>query len=216
MAFSDFDFNGTQETVFHSGPPLTTNPLTVGGTYARRLAYNAQGGKIYYKTTAYGGAFYNTPNTKVLSLRAHVRKEGNAGIFLIAKDSATFASSTITGYSFGIGNDLSVFLAGNNNNLLNTGANAIGIAYNTWISLRMDIFPLGALGDRIICYKETAPGSGVWSNIINGFTFDVTVNTADSAFVPWSNNGRCGIYRDAASGADIYIDNLNFTTYNAP
>jgi hypothetical protein len=228
MAFSDFDLNGSQATVLHSAPPLNTNPLAVGGTYCRRLDINAgQYSKIYYKTTAYGGTFYNTPNTKVLSLRAHVRKEGNAGIWLTAKDSATFASNTINGYSFGIGNDLRVMLRGAGlatPTIITTDSNPAGLATSAWYSLRMDIFSLGALGDRIICYMEVAssgssissPGSGIWNNIIGGYTFDAIIGTSDSKFVPWSNNGRCGIHRDNGSGAAMYLDNINFSTYTAP
>jgi hypothetical protein len=230
MAFSDFILTGSQTTVFHSASPLNSNPLVVGGVYCRRLEYSplGQNSKIYFSPTAYGGAFFNTPNTKVLSLRAHVRKQDYAGgIWIAAKDSATFASNSTNGYSFGIRDSQTVRLLGGTSqeSIVSTAAYPAGFDFTPrWYSLRMDIFPLGALGDRIICYMEvassgstvSAPGSGIWNNVIGGFTFDTILSTGDSRFVPWSNNGRCGIQRDNGTGLETYVDNINFQAFSAP
>lgn len=213
MAFSDFDQYNTQDTQAHSAAPLTTNPLSNGGSFCRRFATTYC--KLYFTTSAYSGAFYNIPNTKVISARACVRAEGSNGIFLTVKDPATFASADNKGYKFGFSGGNGRFrIAGDNNVVFLTSAN--NFSQQTWYSFRMDVFPISTTADRIICYIESSPGSGVWDNTVGGTIFDVTVSSNNSGYVPWSNNGRCGIFCEGNSGAATYMDNINFQVFNAP
>lgn len=247
MAFTDFNLLGTQTTVLHSAAPLTTNPLSasLAGTYCRKLQYNLgstnQIPKIYFTSSSYGGAFYNVPNTKVISARAHLRYENNTtSNVLTIKDTTTFNSgysTLVKGYSFGIGPRTSdavgngpIYLHGNNNSILISKTSPFGtsLTADTWYSLRMDVFPLGAAADRIICYMEvnssgsstSSPGSGIWNSTILGTSFDITVSSVNPAYAPWSSNAMNGISArnidyNTQSGIG-YVDNINFTTYNAP
>ena len=220
MAFTDFELTGTQATVLHSAAPLTTNPLTssVAGTYCRSMgdATNTVR-KLYFTTSSYGGAFYNVPDTKVISGRACIRcNNSSAGGFITIKDSLNFTgseSADAKGYKFGLYFN-AIRLTGDNNVDLITNSSAY--LDNTWFSFRMDVFPLGVLGDRIICYKESFPGSGIWDSTIGGTLFDITVAVADAKYAPWGNNGRNGVSQTSDAGSTYYFDSMNFTTYNAP
>lgn len=224
MAFSDFDFNGTQTTFAHSSPPLNTNPLTNGGAFCRRFT-GSETGKMYYKTTAYGGAFFNVPNTKVVSCRACLRAGGTNAIGIVAKDGKTFSSSLRGGYQLIInGGGGKVQLVSNNGTVL-IDSGVFGSLSTLWLSLRMDVFPISSTADRILCYMEVAssgsstssPGSGIWNNVIGGVTFDTTVSSTSGDYAPWLNSGRFGICGGwGASNSEIYVDNLNFSTYTAP
>ena len=212
MAFSDFDQFGTQSTQVHSAAPLTTNPLSSGGSFCRRFDNTFR--KLYFTTSSYGGSFYNIPNTKVISARACLRGEGSNGIFLSVKDPASFASNNNNGYRFGFNGGNGRFqLDGNDNTLLISANNW---SSQTWYSLRMDVFPISTTADRIICYIESSPGSGVWNNTVGGTVFDITVASSDSKYVSWSNNGRCGVWCQGNSGAATYVDNIDFQVFNAP
>lgn len=228
MAFTDFELTGTQATVLHSAAPLTTNPLTssVAGTYCRSMG-DAAGtvSKLYFTTSSHGGAFYNVPDTKVISGRACIRcNNSSAGGFITIKDSLDFTgseSADANGYKFGLYYN-AIRLQGNNNtDLITTGT---GYADNTWFSFRMDVFPLGVLGDRIICYMEVAssgsstssPGSGIWNSTIGGTLFDITVAAADAKYAAWGDNNRNGISHTSDASSTYYFDSINFTTYNAP
>ena len=233
MAFTDFDLLGTQTTVLHSAAPLTTNPLTssLAGAYCRKLEYSGSfPPKIYFTSSSYGGAFYNTPITKVISGRAHLRIEGNSSNLISIKDTTIFNStSTTKGYSFGIQTNgyfgfRSLVLFGNDNIALKaTQVPNQYVSYDTWYSLRMDVFPLGPLGDRIICYQEvissgsntSSPGSGIWNSTLDGTLFDITVSPEDPAYAAWSSSAMNGISSHVPTSI-CYVDNINFTTYNAP
>jgi hypothetical protein len=213
---TNFDSYGSQDIALHSSSPLSTNQLATGGTSCRRVVAGTHTGKYYFKTDAYGGAFYNIPDTKKISARACVRTQNYKHIFLSVKDSSTFANNGMTDtYLFGIYDGRIALLS-------KYGWMEIfktGIIYTpgTWVSLRMDVIPQGASGDRIVCYLESSPGSGVWSNVIGGITFDTTISTSDSKYIPWSNNGRCGIYTSDADnyfGGDIFFDNIDFQVEN--
>ena len=225
MAFTDFELTGTlQITELHSAAPLTTNPLTTGGSYCRSMQPSADHSpaKMYFTTSSYGGAFYNIPDTKVVSGRACMRY--SAGdfpnrFFITIKDTLSFVSapgSVGKGYKFGLYSNTLLLTGDNDSNLIVASGTTVK---NTWYSLRMDVFPLGAAGDRIICYIESTPGSGIWSSTILGTVFDITVPAADSRYAPWGNNGnRTGIQACWGTVTDMpmYVDNINFTTYNAP
>ena len=221
MAFTDFQLTGTQASVLHGAAPLTTNPLTTGGSYCRSitLATDAAAAKIYFTTSSHGGAFYNIPSTKVVSGRACFRIENwNNNLYITIKDSTSFIGAAAVvpgGYKFGF-RAYDIQLRGNNDALLlQTSVNR---SLSTWYSLRMDVFPLGAAGDRIICYKESAPGSGIWDSTIDGTLFDITVATADARYAAWGNNNRNGVHTsNSGNGPEAhYVDNMNFTVYNAP
>jgi hypothetical protein len=191
--------------------------------------------KMYFTTSSYGGAFYNIPDTKVISARAHLRYSSTTtSNLLTVKDTTTFNSTTtINGYSFGMCPvaDLvrgGAVLFGNDNSILvnKTIGFSQFFSVDTWYSLRMDVFPLGAAGDRIICYMEvdspsgsvSTPGSGIWNSTLGGVLFDITVASTNPAYAPWSSNARNGISTRQPFGTPgiAYVDNINFTTYNAP
>ena len=232
MAFTDFELTGTlQTTELHSIPPLTTNPLSTGGGYCRTMQPSADNSpaKMYFTTTAYGGAFYNIPSTKVVSGRACMRY--NAGdypnrFYITIKDTLSFVSapgSVGKGYKFGLYSNTIRLTGDDDSNLIV----AVGTTVkNTWYSLRMDVFPLGPTVDRIICYIEvdssgsstSSPGSGIWNSTILTTSFDTTISSSNAAYAPWASNNRTGIQAcyGAASDMPMYIDNMNFTVYNAP
>ena len=228
MAFTDFELTGTQATVLHGAAPLTINPLTssVAGVYCRSMGdatYAVR--KLYFTTSSYGGAFYNVPDTKVISGRVCMRcNNSTAGGFITIKDSLNFSGSATAdpeGYKFGLYFN-QIRLQGKNAGDLITTGNVY--ENNKWFSFRMDVFPLGVLGDRIICYMEVAssgsstssPGSGIWNSTIGGTLFDITVAIADARYAAWGNNGRNGVSVTSDAFSTYYFDNLNFTTYNAP
>lgn len=231
MAFTDFELTGTQATVLHSAAPLTTNPLTssVAGVYCRSMtiATNSAAAKIYFTTSSYGGAFYNIPSTKVVSGRACFRTQNpNNNSYITIKDTTSFIGGPAVvpgGYKFGI-SAYGIYLMGNDNATLQYTSTSRD--FNKWYSLRMDVFPLGVIGDRIICYMEVAssgsstssPGSGIWNSTILGTSFDITVAVADARYAPWGNNNRNGVHTSYSGNAPEthYVDNINFTTYNAP
>lgn len=223
MAFTDFELTGSQSTVLHSAAPLTTNPLTssVAGTYCRSMTISsdARAAKIYFTTSSYGGAFYNIPDTKVISGRACLRINSyNNNSYITIKDSTSFVGAAGTvpgGYKFGL-RSTNIMLVGNNNTVLKQSVTTY--TPGTWYSLRMDVFPLGEAGDRIICYKETFPGSGIWESTFLGTTFDITVAAADPSYSAWGNNNRNGVHTSySGNGPEPhYVDKINFQVYDAP
>jgi hypothetical protein len=216
---TDFDMIGTLTTVSHSDSPLSTNPLSNGGIYAESMTPSgSKAAKIYFNPTSYGGAFYNIPDTKVISARACLRYWGfpySNPIYITAKDTANFSNdfTNAIGYRLGIDQN-KITLYGNANTILKIGTS--NTTNNLWYSLKMEVTPLGASGDRIVCYRETSPGSEVWSSTIDGTVFDITVPTASVDFAPWGNNNRNGISVAINDATTVFVDNINFTTYNAP
>lgn len=212
---TDFDMVGVLTTVSHSDSPLNTNQLSTGGVYAESMTPSgSKAAKLYFNSSSYGGAFYNIPNTKAITAQACLRYWGfpySNPIYITAKDTANFSNdfTNAKGYRLGIDQN-KITLYGDANTVLKIGTS--NTTNNLWYSLKMEVTPLGASGDRIICYMETSPGSGVWNSTIDGTLFDITVPTASADFAPWSNNNRNGISVAINDYTTVFVDNIKFTT----
>ena len=167
-----------------------SNPLPqpFAGDFARLFPANSGnfGGWMTLSPSYAGGALYNVPNTKALRIQGCLRSAktdvlSSPGRGLVVK--STTNTSEDSGYLLGIGSNPSVPGGSSTIRSINLGLPKdpdagspgsygfngrtvyplINFDYcNNWISLRMDVFPIGASGDRIICSQETtATGSGV-------------------------------------------------------
>ena len=169
---------------------------------------------LYFNSSSYGGAFYNIPNTKAITAQACLRYWGfpySNAVYITVKDTANFDNdfTNAKGYRLGIDQN-KITLYGDANTVLKIGTS--NTANNLWYSLKMEVTPLGASGDRIICYMETSPGSEVWNSTIDGTLFDITVPTASIDFAPWNNNNRNGVSMSISDATTVFVDNIKFTT----
>lgn len=228
MAYEDWDqiaYGATSSTAILNSS--LSNPLTTGGDYCRRIA-TLSGGQAYaqcgstLKSTYDGGAFYGVPNNRALRLQAYLRVESTNsaanGFCIGAKmpnniGSNSLASLASAGYALGLGGSLSVILYTNQSSVTLPDGALGAVSLNTWYGLRMEVFPLGTAGDRIMCYRETTPGSGVWTNI-----YDEVISAASSRYVAWGTDKKTGFCSFTAqyAGINAYIANVDFSLATAP
>lgn len=249
MSFVDWDFlTPSGSTNFSTSAQINaglSSPLLVGGTYARAVSLFGNFGSVgfYVQGTAaikaayQSGAFFNIPSTRAVRVQACLRLTNTVGSFsefgLIAagtkilNDGSSAAGSILTGYSIGVlkqgaATTLRLFTncASTLGNLSTQSVNLGAAALATWYSLRMDVFPLGATADRIICSQETTPGSGSWTELLDTTLYQ----GVSSGYVSWGGNRRTGFGMASNSdggggspgGATGVIDLATFSVGNAP
>jgi hypothetical protein len=130
--------------------------------------------------------------------------------------SGTTAASVIAGYALGIGvtatNTLDISLYTNRVRTALPEGGLGSVALNTWYGLRLEVFSQGATGDRIMCYRESSPGSATWVQI-----YDNTILAASPSYVAWGGNRKTGFctltaHTNAITG---YVDGVNFAVGTA-
>lgn len=225
-----------------------TNPLPqpYAGEFARFLPKFAGngGGYMMVSPSAASGSLYNVPITKALRIQGCLRytvtsEDPNvpiqsSGIGLTIKNSGNNMGS---GYKLALGFDyrpnpdihtINLVLPAWDPTLVSQGFieyNGLGfkplLAFNyllNWISLRMDVTPIGTAGDRIVCYFETTasgsgvsqPGSGLWTQLVDHF-----VQSSSNTYIPWGNNNRQGV-ANAGMAGNLCVDKLNVYSFNIP
>jgi hypothetical protein len=204
MAFSDWSLIGGYGSNVDSAY-LNSNlsPSLVSGSNYCRYFSVANGGSAWAtrgysaSQTVAAGALYNVPNSKAIRIQGYLRissiSSGNSrsGAWLGAKIIDSFNTSgnnSLSSYCFGIragGSStlqLSVMLAGD-------CADLGSLSFDTWYGLRLDIFPIGTAGDRIVAYKESSPGTGIWPSV-----FETTISSTAGNFIPWGQNRKNGFF----------------------
>jgi hypothetical protein len=230
MAFADWDQVLNQASSTATLNSSLANPLTIGSDYCRRLFADSQGsggiaqGGATLKSTYASGAFYGVPNNRALRVQAYLRASniGNAnnsfclGVKIPNGIGANLIASAITaGYAFGLRGPTTVTLYTNQvaTDLPDGGLGPISL--NTWYGFRLEVFPLGTAADRIMCYRESSPGSGTWVKIN-----DEVISAASNRYVPWSNDRKTGfssVNRYISGGAtNAYIDLFDASLATAP
>lgn len=215
MAQADFNFTQVQTGGGGGGEAYLnaslSNPLPGSfGSYCRRHDSTASGGfyhYAWYKSTFNGGAFYGVPSTQAITARGAVRigvnnPSYNPYAYLMVK----VVSNPTTGYGIGLyGSTPEVVLTYNNNTRVTLQA----LGNNTWVGLRLDVFPIGTAADQLIAYVETTPGSGAWTEIHNE-----TIPSGDGRYAPWGSTRRvgyaCGSSSLSANTNPCYFDGLDF------
>lgn len=204
MAYSDWSLIGGSGANVDSPAQnaLLSNPLLIGGTYCRYFSVNGGGSawatRGYSAAASYsGGALYNIPNTKAIRIQGYLRVSSisggssRSGAWLGAKIDTDFnsnAANNLSSYCFGIraaGSStlqISIMLGG-------AAADLASASFDTWYGLRLEVFPLGTSADRIISYKETFAGSGIWQKMS-----DTTIQSIAGNFVPWGQNRKNGFF----------------------
>lgn len=227
MAYSDWSLIGGYGANSDSAAQnaLLSNPLLSGSTYCRYFSVNNGGSawatRGYSADPSYsGGALYNIPNTKAIRIQGYLRVSSmsagssRSGAWLGAKIDTNFNyNNSLSSYCFGIraagGSTLQISLM-----LAGAAADLEAASFDTWYGLRLEVFPLGTSADRVISYKETFAGSGVWQKMS-----DTTIPSINGNFVPWGQNRKNGFfflqeqqYNGVVSG---YADLMTVSVANA-
>lgn len=215
MSSSDWEISGSTTAVIHT--TLTPNPLTssIGGDYGRLLTpiNNSSNAHMALST---GSQFYNVPITKAIRAEGCFRLSPTgypspSGLNL--KSSGMLSP----GYLYGLttyygGTQLCLWLPSQGTIVLNDIAGYYPDR-NSWISLRMELYPLSITADKLILYREQQIGNGNWITV-----YETTILSSSPDYRPWSSNNRNGIfvfreyYNDPNVG--LYMDNVKFTLSN--
>ena len=231
MAFADWTalsgFNVTPQTGAAFLNSSLTNPLTIGSTYCRRFTGQHTGSVvgtsgISVASSYAGGALVNVPDSKAIRLQGYLRLESaqiannNSGGWLGAKMPSNFVNSGAINNLYALGIKTTATGTPEFSLMLNGGVTtSLGAAaFAQWYGLRLDVFPLGAVADRLIAYRETSPGSGTWTTLS-----DTTVPST-GAYVSWGGNRKNGLFflqAQTYTAACIgYADLVTVAVGNAP
>ena len=218
MAFADWDtITGTNLAILNSS---LSSPLPgSAGSFCRQLGADNGFATLMVSAAVSGGALVGIPITKAIRAEGYIRRANNVGSFA----GGSFVKwSSIAAPGYGIAYDASpqaavLFL---NNGTTVPLAHA-GNIQTTWLSFRMDVFPLSTTGDQIVVSQETSPGSGVFANIgINGGLPDdgYFVSSALPTYAPWGGSSRCGLSTAGPYGqsGSAYLDMVRFSVSTAP
>ena len=221
MSYADWDtITGSNLAILNSS---LSSPLPLSaGSFCRQLGADNGFATLMVTAAVSGGAFVGIPITKAIRAQGYIRRANNIGTFaggFFVKWASAF-SPFANGY--GIAYDASpqaavLFLHnGTTVPLAHTGN-----IQTTWLSFRMDVFPLSTTGDQIVVAQETSPGSGVFNNIsINGGLPDdgYFVSSALPTYAPWGGASRCGLSTAGPWGqsGSAYLDVVQFSVATAP
>lgn len=218
MSYADWDtITGTNLAVQNS---LLSSPLPVGaGDFCRQLGNDNGTATMMVAASVSSGAFVGIPITKAIRAEGYIRRGNNVGIWgggFFVK----WASTAAPGY--GIVYDASpqaAYLILNNGGHLPLAHS--GNIMTTWLSFRMDVFPLSTTGDQIVVSQETSPGSGVFAPIsINGGVAadGYFVSSLLPTYAPWGGTRRCGLSSADArgGGGSTLLDGVKFSISTAP
>ena len=218
MAYADWDtITGTNLAILNSS---LSSPLPgSAGSFSRQLGADDGHASLMVTAAVSGGAFVGIPITKAVRAEGYIRRGSNltvwGGGFFVK-----WSSTSAPGY--GIAYDASpqaAVLVLNNGAFLSLAHT--GNIQTTWLSFRMDVFPLSTTGDQIVVSQETSPGSGVYANIgINGGLPDdgYFVSSALPTYAPWGGASRCGLSSVVARGGagSTLLDVVRFSVATAP
>ena len=218
MAQLDWDITGSTYPVLNS---TLTNPLPqpYAGDYCRQIASNGQTAKMTVSASYASGALVGVPITKMIRAQTCLRS--------FASDPSTFSwgvKNTAAGANRGDWNGYSIRYTTDFSEglrlVLNNGSKITithSIDVTAWFSLRMDVFPIGAAGDRIILYQESSPGSDVWTPLSLGgqpAASGYYVPSNSSAYAPWGGSSQQGFL--SGGGGYMLVDKTQFGVSNAP
>jgi hypothetical protein len=227
MSFTDWDtIAGPNNPVLNSS---LTNPLPVGagaGDFCRRLNLDTGTGGVPATTmmvspSVANGAFVGIPITKTIRAEAYIRRGNNvssfAGGFFVKWQSVSNQVGYGIVYDAFYQTQPRLYL----NDQTQVSLTAVGNLTTTWLSLRMDVFPLGTTGDQIVVSQESSPGSGVWTKIsINGGNPDngYFVDSLTTKYAPWGGTRRCGLSTAGgyAQAGSVLLDRVRFSIAAAP
>jgi len=218
MSYADWDtITGTNLAILNSS---LSSPLPgSAGSFCRQLGADNGHASLMVTAAVSGGAFVGIPITKAVRAEGYLRRGNNVSVWgggFFVK----WSSTSVPGY--GIVYDASpqaAYLVLNNGSFLTL--NHSGNIMTTWLSFRMDVFPLSTTGDQIVVSQETSPGSGVYVNIgINGGLPDdgYFVSSALPTYAPWGGSSRCGLSTAGPYGqsGSAYLDMVRFSVSTAP
>jgi hypothetical protein len=210
MAASDWTYfyyyDNSQAPILYT-PEGVTPPIPSAGNYGRQLTSGYYGGHVAgFRLT--NPSFVNLPNTKAVRMQGYFRLTSNSGNFfgMTVKGTNDYGGG---GYSLGFrGGGPKIIFLDNAGNATDLGDSFGSVLQNTWYGLRIEVYPIGSAADRIICYKESSPGSNSWIKI-----HDVTILSSNPAYVPWSS-GRTMTFKSLESCNGI-VDLISVTLGNA-
>jgi hypothetical protein len=218
MSYADWDtITGTNLAILNSS---LSSPLPgSAGSFCRQLGADNGHASLMVTAAVSGGAFVGIPITKAVRAEGYLRRGNNVSVWgggFFVK----WSSTSVPGY--GIVYDASpqaAYLVLNNGSFLTL--NHSGNIMTTWLSFRMDVFPLSTTGDQIVVSQETSPGSGVFNPIsINGGVAadGYFVSSALPTYAPWGGTRRCGLSSVVARGGagSTLLDMVRFSVSTAP
>ena len=222
MAYADWDITGTESAVLNSS---LSNPLSTGvaGSFCRQLGALFNSTKMWVNASYQSGAFVGVPSTKMIRAQSYIRRKTiNSNDFY----GGLFVKTTDTTSPDGYGLVIRQIGAIWSFRVITKNVTQYPIAIpdaetDQWTGLRMDVFPIGGSGDRIVVSKETTPGSGVWNpvSINGGVAADgIFIDSSSAEYAPWGGTRRCGVVAGAygQSYNAIYVDKTYFAVSNAP
>ena len=221
MAYADWDtITGTNLAILNSS---LSSPLPgSAGSFCRQLGADNGPATLMVTAAVSGGAFVDIPITKAIRAEGYIRRANNtggfAGGFFVKWRSTLFPLPTGYGIAYDANPQAAVLFLNNGTSvpLAHTGN-----IQTTWLSFRMDVFPLSTTGDQIVVSQETSPGSGVYVNIgINGGLPNdgYFVSSALPTYAPWGGTNRCGLSTAGPYGqaGSVYLDVVRFSVSTAP
>lgn len=194
MAYADWTFEqnkgGVNSAQLYSGG--FPAPIVSAGNYARSL--NTVGGNDAYAAFYPSNpVFTGVPSTKAIRIQSLINISSPTGYMMIALFAKSDLNSNLSGYGLIRAGNSIIFQAGN----LNAGGattleNALS---DTWVNLRMSVYPIGANVDRIICEKETSLGSNTWTSTFGLASGDITIDggLTPSRYMPWGGTRKNGV-----------------------
>ena len=229
MTATDFEFLQDGTGVINGGPSGSallhsglTSPLAGEGSYCREFSLTSGTNTkttISLSSSADGGAYYEIPNTKSISLRAWVRAtsvfSSNCAIGITAKlepnatDTTNRTTSVPRGYSLVLGDTADLgplaflrLFCDSKFGTISIDTTPIAVSQNAWIKIRMDVIPDGTQ-DIIKIYSGTgATGSEVWT-----LEYTKVVFNTDNFYIPWGETGAGQV------GFFTVLPNTSYDTY---
>lgn len=234
----DFDHNGGTGTMI-GGPDGQaqlnsglSSPLVGEGSYCRKFRrfpiVNAGNDNAYVKSSVAGGAFYNTPSTKAVSLRALMRVASDSSDASLARAISIYGKSQShigAGYFVSLGTETNGTQGAFAARLQARDINNVPVPpdvvlpgswlVDTWYRLRMDIVPMINNADLVRVYLGTGvTGAEIWTQI-GSKVFSLA---GSNGFLPWGNNCRFGFFINsegfggASDSGTRYIDSFQALT----
>lgn len=210
MAFSDWTYQGflsNYEAAYLYVTGGIEKPVPSAGDYGRQLASGAGGGDTaLFKLT--NSSFLDLPNTKAIRMQGYflVTNSGYGFFGMSIKSSNYYGNG---GYRLGFSSGPTVIFEKSNGSQTDLTSFFGSVSLNTWYGLRMEVYPIGSTADRIICYKETSPGSNSWITI-----YDVTLLSTDPGYSTWGSD-RLMTFRSSLATNGI-VDMISVTLANVP
>lgn len=218
MAYTDWTFINAGACA-HTAQPYSISfpaPTVDSGAYARFVSVQPDTYSYYAGFVPAGLQYTGVPSTKAIRVQTYYALS-NISVWpaLIAKATPVPVGAGVSGYRLKRVNDQLIFeTPGFFSQTLTSG---LGTG---WISLRMTVYPIATNIDRVICERESSPGSGTWSSAFSMSSGDITINgnLTPARYVAWGGSTKNGVIASSngSVGDGYFLDKMQVALANVP